>query len=93
VVADNSVGEDDASLEPDAGANLGAGADDDVRANHGSGVNLGGLCVSVTCAETSDACTHGVDQDVTTVDPFVLGGVGEQGRVLRGEVGEVEAGT
>jgi hypothetical protein len=37
--------------------------------------------------------THGVDQDVATVDPLVLRGVAEEGRVLGGEVGEVEAGS
>jgi hypothetical protein len=37
--------------------------------------------------------THRVDQDVAAVDPLVLRGVGEEGRVLRSEMRQVEAGA
>jgi hypothetical protein len=37
--------------------------------------------------------THRVNQDVAAVDPLVLRGVGEEGRVLRSEMRQVEAGA
>lgn len=77
MVADLGVGHDHAALETRALADLGAGANDDVGANKGGGVDLG----------------SGVHEDVAAVHPLVLRGVGKIRRALRGEVGEVKAGT
>lgn len=40
-----------------------------------------------------DGSTHWVDQNVAAVDPLVLRRVGEEGRVLRREMRQVEAGA
>jgi len=43
VVPDSRVGQDHGSLQTDTGADLGSRANDDVGANDGGGVDLGGL--------------------------------------------------
>lgn len=77
MLLDAGTVEEDAALKTSTGSDLAVGANDDVGANRGGRVDGSGR----------------VDEDVTGGDGGVLRGVGELSRLLRREVGEVEAGS
>lgn len=95
MVAYGSVGHDHTSLKTNTRPNLRIGANNDIGADDSCGIDFRRLSNSIRVSgdHILYRVTHRVNHHVTTIHPFVLGGVSEQRRMLGSEVGKVEAGT
>jgi hypothetical protein len=67
VITDNSVGQDDGTLQADTGTNFSTGTDDHIGSDDSGRINFGSLSSAMM-----RRYTHLVDQDVASVNPFVL---------------------
>lgn len=87
MISNDSIAHDDTSLQSHTCTDLYTGTNDDIWAKNGGGVDFCGLgCSSAKSLREMRFKAYWVDQDVTSVHPLVLCGIGKQGGVCSGQM-------